>query len=772
MNGCISSTHRTPFLTVVRTRPTISASLPGHGPSLGLTNMKLTNVHTALFGPYTVDLRSGELRKFGLRVKMGDQPFQILLLLLESPGEMVAREELRAKLWTDDTFVDFDHGLNSAVQRLRDCLSDTAEKPVWVETIPRRGYRFVGQVEWSNGIRNLAPVNGEGAEIAQASSSAVVVEAAKEHKAGRVARVAITFLVAAAASLGVYILIPAKRPAPFADFTITRVTHNGKTVAAAISPDGKYLLSVLDDQGKESLWLRHVPTNSDAEVIAPADDFYAQLAFSTDGNYFYYLKATEKTLHNFSLLRAPVLGGAPLLIARHVDTAITFSPDGKRIAFVRADDPEVGKFQLLTANSDGTNEKVFSSGPSIAAPRSLAWSPDGKQLASILSPYGDALSAIQFQDVDSGKVRANRTFNKLWFDDLSWLADGRGLVVTYRAFLPILAAVQIGFVSGSTDQFRAVTNDTNSYQTLTISADGKTLATVELKSTQTIYLLPSAGFAGISPSPALAQHKDSFLFGWAANGDLYFDDGGDLLQMSPDGTRKTTVLSDPATGVVRACGCHDGRYILVEWAGRGGARKSNIWRFNADGSNPKQLTYGGADIAPVCTRDGKWAYYADWITYQIKRVPMDGGTPDIVPGSLIPNVTYGGKGLAISPDDKLLALLAGVHEHDNHLEKVALIPLDAGPTPPVRFLDLDPRASSSPQFTPDGNAIVYPILENSAENLWLQPIDGSPGRQITNFQSDAIQYFLFSPDGKTLGVFRAHGESDAVLLRDTSAGSR
>jgi len=105
---------------------------------------------TALFGPYTLDLRSGELRKFGTKVKMGEQAFQILHMLLESPGEMVTREELREKLWANDTFVDFDHGLNSAVQRLRDCLSDSAGKPRWVETLPRRGYRFVGQVEWSD----------------------------------------------------------------------------------------------------------------------------------------------------------------------------------------------------------------------------------------------------------------------------------------------------------------------------------------------------------------------------------------------------------------------------------------------------------------------------------------------------------------------------------------------------------------------------------------------------------------------------------------------
>jgi TolB-like protein/DNA-binding winged helix-turn-helix (wHTH) protein len=112
--------------------------------------MKITTPRIALFGPYALDLRSGELRKFGTKVKMGEQAFQILRMLLERPGEMVTREELRTKLWADDTFVDFDHGLNSAIQRLRDCLSDSAGKPRWVETIPRRGYRFVGQVEWSD----------------------------------------------------------------------------------------------------------------------------------------------------------------------------------------------------------------------------------------------------------------------------------------------------------------------------------------------------------------------------------------------------------------------------------------------------------------------------------------------------------------------------------------------------------------------------------------------------------------------------------------------
>jgi eukaryotic-like serine/threonine-protein kinase len=117
--------------------------------------MKTTS-RTAFFGPYEVDVRSGEVRKRGLRLKMGEQPFQILLMLLANPGELVLREDLRARLWANDTFVDFDHGLNSAVQRLRDGLSDTAEKPRWIETIPRRGYRFIGQVMFDQEIAGSA----------------------------------------------------------------------------------------------------------------------------------------------------------------------------------------------------------------------------------------------------------------------------------------------------------------------------------------------------------------------------------------------------------------------------------------------------------------------------------------------------------------------------------------------------------------------------------------------------------------------------------------
>jgi TolB-like protein/DNA-binding winged helix-turn-helix (wHTH) protein len=143
--------------------------------------MKTLSPRTAVFGPYALDLRSGELRKFGTKVKMGEQSFQILLQLLDAQGEMVTREELRTRLWTDDTFVDFDHGLNSAVQRLRDCLSDSAESPRWIETIPRRGYRFIGQVDWQEkyGGATVPATDTESSGTAEARATAVPLASRK-----------------------------------------------------------------------------------------------------------------------------------------------------------------------------------------------------------------------------------------------------------------------------------------------------------------------------------------------------------------------------------------------------------------------------------------------------------------------------------------------------------------------------------------------------------------------------------------------------------------
>src|SRR4029077_816949 len=130
------------------------------------------------------------------------------------------------------------------------------------------------------------------------------------------------------------------------------------------------------------LWLRNLPTSSDTQVIPPAPASYKSLAFSPDGNYLYFIKAVDATNTNFDLYRAPVLGGTAQTVVRGIDSDITFSPDGHRIAFARSNAPEAGKYALVTVNLDGTDEKVLQvAAPASDVPSSVAWSPDGRQLA-------------------------------------------------------------------------------------------------------------------------------------------------------------------------------------------------------------------------------------------------------------------------------------------------------------------------------------------------------------------------------------------------------
>ena len=233
------------------------------------------------------------------------------------------------------------------------------------------------------------------------SGSSPVIEVARRHKFGFSAAIVIVLAVIAAAGYGAFSLLRRPRSVPFENFTISQLTNTGNSELAAISPDGKYLLRVVSDAGKQSLWMRHLATNSDTQVIAPADTSFLSLAFSPDGNYIYFRKAVDKAKLFVDLYRAPVFGGTPQAVVRNIDTGITFSPDGKRIAYVRENVPDLQKFRLLVSNAEGTGEKIIVEGSMSEVPWIVCWSPDGRQIAEIIDQSGSA--AIQLLDVSSGK---------------------------------------------------------------------------------------------------------------------------------------------------------------------------------------------------------------------------------------------------------------------------------------------------------------------------------------------------------------------------------
>ena len=251
-------------------------------------------------------------------------------------------------------------------------------------------------------------------------------------------------------------------------------------------------------------------TGSDTAVIAANGRDFASPSFSRDGNYIYFRESQGASSTVFDLYRAPVLGGAPELIAKDVDSNPTFSPDGTRVAFARMNDPEIGKWRLMEARAEGGEEKMLLVSPLADAPISLAWSPDGLHIAmSTFGFPGDYFSSIDLFNLKTSQVEPfARSSDKLTFH-VAWSPDGKSLFAVYiRMDKASLVSYQIGAFSYPEGKFRAITNDASQHPALSISADGSTLATVQRQETFELDVLRARRQYGIRDSHYLVAGVD------------------------------------------------------------------------------------------------------------------------------------------------------------------------------------------------------------------------------------------------------------------------
>jgi Tol biopolymer transport system component len=233
-----------------------------------------------------------------------------------------------------------------------------------------------------------------------------------------------------------------------------------------------------------------------------------------------------------------------------------------------------------------------------------------------------------------------------------------------------------------------------------------------------------------------------------------------LSLFNPDKGSKTPLTSPKQDGVaVWPSACANGRYVVFTLMGHGGVRTEPVWRMDAGGGGLKQLSFGKRDWYPVCSPDGKWVYYSDQFNgAKLTRVPLDGGQAERI--SELPAYQFD-----ISPDGKLAAFdtFASPSIPRNQL---ALVPVDSPQNTKILELQRPVPTNGGVRFTHDGKAVFYTFHDQEAENLWLQPLDGSPGKQITNFKSEQIADFHWSFDGSKLGMVRGHTDSDVVLLEE------
>jgi len=372
---------------------------------------------------------------------------------------------------------------------------------------------------------------------------------------------------------------------------------------------------------------------------------------------------------------------------------------------------------------------------------------------------------VKLFDLSRRQVLPFASFQNESTQEVSWLRNDSLAVIYQRK--GAIGRGQIGVIRSPGGEIQPITRDTNAYTTLTVSADGKTVATVQTRITNTLELLTGSGGHSTLVSLPQTQHVQSFT--WTADSSLLISDGQSVRRLALDNSPRITTVSDPNSSLIDVHSCGDG-YVLLTWAFHAGDG-TRIWRVNTDGSGLTQLTTGPVDFYPACSQGKKWVYYFsnEGIVTNMK-VPLEGGEAKPVPWPAVP-LMFGVGGQNISPNGELLAFRANVQVPNAPAAvKLAVVQLSSPSSP--RLIGTDPRIWDTGNgvnnfiFAPDGKSLAYIIRDKGVDNIFVQPLDGSVGHQVTNFNADRIAKFAWSPNGKTLAVLHTHDTSDVVLLQE------
>jgi Tol biopolymer transport system component/DNA-binding winged helix-turn-helix (wHTH) protein len=755
------------------------------------------------FGAFRLDPAERLLLRDGAPVQLTPKAFDLLLVLVRNSGHLLAKEELLREVWPD-SFVE-EGSLTFTVSALRKALGGE-EARRFIETVPKRGYRFASGVRLVPGdarypaaaasavvdagpqaelaLPAFEPVGAPGHAPANELDEAVATGPAKaaddrpseqaNESHPRAWRPATWVLAVAAAvavaigGFGLYWLVrrsAAGEPgAAFRDVEVTRLTSGINVAKVAIAPDGKYVGYVAREAGQQSLWIRQVATNSHVQLVPAAEVGYLEIRFSPDGNYLLYSTAVGD--EEPATYQVPVIGGPSRRVDGPYRPFRATSPDGRQVFFL--DLTPGGNLGLMVADAANVeNRRMLTSRPGSRGIIPAAWSPDGQLIMCRVDvPKEDGVyEALVTVRVSDGVEE--RVTDQEWrfIGEVVWLPNGDGLLVTVseRPFGPY----QICHVSYPGGEVRRVTNDTNNYVNLSVTSSSDALAALKADIDPIVWVAPggdSARAKQVTFGPG--TQNDYWGLSWTPDGRVVYEStaGGnqDIWVMDADGRRQRQLTAEGRANFDPAVS-PDGRFIAFV-SERAGA--TNIWRMEADGGNPRQLTTGDAsNFLPSWSPDGRWLVYTSGMRgpFSLWKMSAEGGIPTQL--SAVKSAAWP----VVSPDGTLVACWA--FDERTRRTILAIVPFE-GEAPP-RFLETPPTANTWAEirWTADGKALMYVDTREGVGNIWSQPIDGGPATQITDFRVDRIFRFDRSRADGSLVCSRGTEANDVVLIRGFRAGS-
>ena len=570
------------------------------------------------FGIFEADLGTGELRKNGAKVPLQGQPFQVFAILLERPGQLATREQLRKKVWPEDTFVDFEHALNTSIAKIRVALDDNADNPRYVETLPRRGYRFICPVQ--------QPSSQENSETAEAKAA----PKPKNFTTKTWWMVGLGTLAVVLAGIGMWPVAKHRELAPLPALEVVPLSGTvGNEDSASFSPDGNQVVFSSRAEGKSGIYTTVLGGERSLRLTSVASDCCAK--WSPDSRQIAFSRPSGE---GAAIYVIPALGGTErrLFLGPINQWASSFdwSPDGKVLAISESQtDKSHNRIALLSLADLSTRQ--LSAPPGQELDYAPAFSPDGASVAFVRGIVAGAVADIYVMPTKGGAAK-RLTFDHTWIlSPPSWTPDGRELVfASSRGGLTSLWRIS---ASGGTPQ--PVLGSGALAFAPSVSPKGNQLAYERLFFKDNIWRLKLKDETHREGEPSSIVSEKGLI--WRP-------------QVSPDGKRLTFETNRSGYNELWACDSDGANYgQLTSLRGTAGAPRwspdgktiafefrpkghSEVYLLDLSSGTPRMLaTLPGADNGgPNWSRDGQWIYfYSDkgGGLFQLWKIPVAGGTP-------------------------------------------------------------------------------------------------------------------------------------------------
>ncbi|HEU4713852.1 MAG TPA: protein kinase [Pyrinomonadaceae bacterium] len=512
----------------------------------------------------------------------------------------------------------------------------------------------------------------------------------------------------------------------------------------AISRDGKFIASVVSESGKQSIHIMELATSSDLAIVPPSAVGYSGLSFSNDGNYVYFL---ENETEGAVLYRVSKFGGAQRKLLANVNTAVSFSPDGNQIVFVRHnqtdDTPE-----LIVASADGSSPNVIEKRTREDADTFLidrngpgpVWSPDGKSIACPTQNLSRSPQEMNLEIIDPEMRNIRRLNTQPWYEisGVTWLADGSALILAVKESQTTPSQLlAISYPSGNVQK---ISDEPNSYTRLSTTANANQFVTLRVEENSSIWRVPS----GNAENMSLANvQQRSGVFEVASLKDKGFIysvfDGKHWNLWTQDSSGQSRQLTFETNDNYRPTITPDGRSVVFASSRQ---NMSNIWRMNVDGTEQKQLTFGPYADMPSLTPDGNWVIYRTG--NELRKIPTNGGQS-------VKLLTASAFSPTVSPDGRLLAF----RTNETPDSKTFIIKVcDLATLQTVATFHTsgttDPMAAL--RWNQDGSGLGYVSTVDGAANIWRQPLKGGEPEQLTRFKEGEIRSFAWAANDELIVV--------------------